>query len=387
MRLTSILVAAMLAAVGLTSGWAVLSIRSAVIEMASASETLQTYAQLQRAVAGEAFAEASYRRAPGVAARARIDTALLEVTRAVGSVRAVGGEKDRAVLSYVTLTNARYVAELTEDLNNPRRLGDDRVAGPALDLIQRLLDGAIAGHRIQVTTARDRQLALTRTLIVVFPLVIGSSFLGLGLCWRILLRDQRLLSATAASNEHDSLHDALTGLANRRKFHGELAVALARTGADTTTVLFLDLDGFKEVNDSLGHDAGDQLLVAVGQTLTASVRGDLVARLGGDEFAILLQPGTHPEEVATRILAALTIPIPLEDHDPVTASASIGIASAPADGTEARDLLRSADAALYCAKQAGKGVWSRVQPAILGENAPRFSQRDPIGRARTVPQR
>lgn len=387
MRLSSIAVALLLVVVGLTSAWAVASIRSAVTEMATATTTLQAYALLQRAVAGEVFAEASYRRAPAATARARIETSIAEVDRAVGDVRAVSGPQDGAVLSFVTLTNSRYAAELTTDLDDPRTLRNDAVAGPALDSIQRLLDGAVAGHRAQVTAAKNRQLDLTRTLIVVFPLVIGASFLGLVQCWRILLRYQKDLHATAARNEHDSLHDALTGLPNRRMFQQELALALSGPAANTTTLLFLDLDGFKAVNDKLGHDAGDQFLVAIGQVLAKSVRGDLVARLGGDEFAVLLQPDTHPEQVAERILAALKLPVPLDHHAPVTPSMSIGIASAPVDGIDPRQLLRSADAALYAAKQAGKGVWSRVLAPAEEDPAPEFSQHDPLGRGRTVPRR
>ena len=368
MRLASIAVALVLAVVGLTSGWAVLSIRSAVTEMASATATLRAYSGLQRAVAGEAFAEAGYRRAPSRAARTRIDSSIADVTAAVARVRTVGSRKDRAVLSYVTLTNARYADELRIDLDDPQTRTDDRVAGPALDSIQSLLDGAVAGRRAQVDAARERQLALTRTLIIVFPVVIGASFIGLGLCWRVLLRDQQLLRKTAADHEYRSLHDPLTGLANRHLFSQELAIALSAptTGA---SVLFLDLDGFKVVNDSFGHDAGDQLLVTVAQRLTESVSGDLVARLGGDEFALLLRPGQRPEQVARRILTALTPPVMLDGHA-VAASTSIGIAIAPADGHEPRELMRSADDALYRAKAAGKGTWSRTRFAALDGQGP-----------------
>lgn len=364
MRLASIAVALVLAVVGVTCGWAVVSIRSSVIEMAAATSTLRQYSALQRAVAGEALAEAGYRRVPTPAARARIDIAIADVTAAVTSVQAIGTRKDRAVLSYVTLTNARYTAELLADLDDPRARTEDRVAGPALDSIQNLLDGAIAGRRAEVDAARERQLDLIRTLIIVFPVVIGASLIGLALCWRILVRDQRLLRSLSESHEHLSLHDPLTGLANRRMFAQELALVFEQP-VPVATVLFIDLDGFKSVNDRFGHDVGDQLLTIVAQRLTESVRGDLVARLGGDEFAVLLQPAEFPETVADRILAALAVPAELEGHV-VNPSGSIGIAVAPTDGAAPRALLRSADEALYLAKAAGKGCWAHPAESADG---------------------
>jgi len=392
MRATSIAFAVMLTAVSLTTGWTILSIRSAVSQMASATDTLQAYALLQRAVTGESFAEAGYHRAPSVVARARIDTSITAVTDAVSAVRAVSGRADAAVLSYVMLTNTRYATELRTDLDHPRAPTNDRVAGPALDSIQALLDGATDGYRARVTAARERQLALTRTLMVVCPLVIGVSFLGLGQCWRVLLRNQELLATTGQEHEHQSLHDPLTGLPNRRLFARDLTLALADPALETS-VLLLDLDGFKTINDTLGHDAGDQLLTAVAERLTESVRGDLVARLGGDEFAVLLKPGAHPEQVAERILTGLATPILIGGHA-VTAAVSIGIAVAPTDGRTPRELLLIADAALYAAKVAGKGCWSRA-PAPVPDGPlatseflmSEFLQRGPSTSTRPVPHR
>ena len=159
---------------------------------------------------------------------------------------------------------------------------------------------------------------------------------------------------------HQAFHDGLTGLANRALFTDRVEQALRRNSRDgaETAVIFLDLDAFKTVNDSLGHGVGDDLLREVANRLAASVRaGDTVARLGGDEFAVLLEQATgvieEAERVADRILAALRRPVRLRDQT-LVAMASVGIAVSDRSATAA-SLLRDADVAMYKAKAAGKG--------------------------------
>lgn len=160
--------------------------------------------------------------------------------------------------------------------------------------------------------------------------------------------------------EQQALHDALTGLPNRRLFLDRLGHALSRSHRHRrpVAVMFLDLDRFKLVNDSLGHEVGDQLLIMVAERLKACLRlGDTVARLGGDEFTLLIEEVTDeytPVEVAKRIVAVLEEPFKLADHD-LTITTSIGIAqSVGAEGNSA-DMLRNADIAMYRAKQNGAG--------------------------------
>jgi len=155
-------------------------------------------------------------------------------------------------------------------------------------------------------------------------------------------------------------YDPLTGLANRALFHREIGEVLQRcirTGADAA-LLLLDLDRFKEVNDSLGHAAGDELLTKVAHLISRTLRnGHFLSRLGGDEFAIILADGVTAataEAVAAEVLAAISGQIQL-DRGEVVIGTSIGIAMIPHDGTNVNDLLRNADLALYRAKEDGRG--------------------------------
>jgi diguanylate cyclase (GGDEF)-like protein len=160
---------------------------------------------------------------------------------------------------------------------------------------------------------------------------------------------------------YQALHDPLTGLANRTLFADRLARAIEGHERDGRRValLFIDLDDFKLVNDSLGHSAGDRALAIVGRRLASHIREtDVVARLGGDEFAILIEGDVEtPEAVGERILAAMRDPIAV-DGRLVAVSASVGVASSDAERPRLNPdaLLRRADAAMYAAKDLGKGA-------------------------------
>ncbi|MFI7601589.1 diguanylate cyclase domain-containing protein [Actinoplanes sp. NPDC049681] len=158
-------------------------------------------------------------------------------------------------------------------------------------------------------------------------------------------------------------HDALTGLPNRSHLmeRAELEVEAAMAAGDRIALLLLDLDGFKRVNDTVGHHAGDALLQAVGRRLQGALRDhDVVARLGGDEFAILLTrnpDGESAAAIAGRIHARLSRPYDIEGQK-IGVGASIGIALFPSDADDMTTLMRGADAAMYRAKRGGGGVCS-----------------------------
>jgi len=166
--------------------------------------------------------------------------------------------------------------------------------------------------------------------------------------------------------EHQAYHDSLTGLANRTLFIDRVDEALAKPDP-SVAVLFVDIDDFKTVNDTLGHTVGDQLLIAVAERLGHCVRpSDTVARFGGDEFAILLDRLDGPEDVvvvAERILASLSQRVPAGDEE-VSVGASVGIATNHAEATRAGELIRDADVAMYDAKQRGKGRWARFERSM-----------------------
>ena len=173
------------------------------------------------------------------------------------------------------------------------------------------------------------------------------------------------ISSRRAAEErirHMAHYDELTGLANRALFTAQLTHALSRAErwGKRLAVLFIDLDRFKNINDSLGHDVGDEVLREIGRRLVGTMRAaDLTARLGGDEFVILIEELEHPDrmpELCRKLLRTIEQPIVAANRE-FLLSASIGIASYPADGLDAQTLLKHADIAMYRAKEQGKNTF------------------------------
>ena len=195
--------------------------------------------------------------------------------------------------------------------------------------------------------------------------VVGGRRLSQGLL--VDTTDQKTLEAQLL---HDALHDPLTGLANRVLFadHVERALASRRRGRTQVALLFLDLDDFKVVNDTLGHRAGDRLLIEVARRLSEATRaGDIAARQGGDEFTVLLDRVHGVEDAvasAARLATALCRPIELEGLN-ISITVSMGIALASDENT-ADDLLAHADAAMYAAKAQGKARQAVFDPSMRG---------------------
>jgi diguanylate cyclase (GGDEF)-like protein len=222
-------------------------------------------------------------------------------------------------------------------------------------------------------------------------LLMGGSTLSLLLAIALFLlgtgraRAVRLVSEKTGELAFQALHDGLTGLPNRVLVMDRIGHALARSVrvAQPVALLFIDFDGFKSVNDTFGHGAGDQLLRAVGSRLGGLIRdADTVGRLGGDEFVVLLEPGEtrpSPELVAERILELLNQPIDLGAGIEVRLTASVGIAVGQRETTE--ELLRDADLALYSAKQAGKNRYVVFEDAMQDAIADRHALEIDLKRA------
>ncbi|MHB1592280.1 MAG: GGDEF domain-containing response regulator [Sulfuricella sp.] len=170
-----------------------------------------------------------------------------------------------------------------------------------------------------------------------------------------------------------ALHDTLTGLPNRRLLMDRLSLAIAHAHRNkrTMAVMYLDLDGFKQINDTLGHDAGDTLLSMVADHLVAAVRQeDTVARMGGDEFVIVLWELNHADDVAklaSKVIQAVSQPYRIQGRS-VSMTASAGISIYPTHGEEVETLMKSADLALYEAKRTGKNDY-RIAARPVGDSA------------------
>lgn len=170
---------------------------------------------------------------------------------------------------------------------------------------------------------------------------------------------------------HKATHDSLTGLPNRYYFEGRLnrAVRDAVEHDRQLAVFYLDSNGFKDINDTLGHAAGDAVLISVAARVKAQLRSeDIVARLGGDEFAVLINPLYDSEDafvIAENILASMSEPVTIPDGRTVQTSLSLGVAVYPTHGTTANLLLHSADEAMYTAKRNKQGSWQLAHPTVV----------------------
>ena len=186
----------------------------------------------------------------------------------------------------------------------------------------------------------------------------------------LVIRDMTNQRKAKARIEFLAMHDHLTQLPNRTYLRQRLdtALAMARRRSSSLAVLFIDLDNFKTVNDSLGHHVGDSLLRQVAQRITAAVRdSDMVSRLGGDEFVVVLSEVASSQDaalVAQKLLEAVSAPIDIEDHR-LSVSPSVGISLFPADGDNGDDLIRHADSAMYHAKESGRATYKFFVPELF----------------------
>ena len=256
-----------------------------------------------------------------------------------------------------------------------------------------VLSTAFAAHGLQqVQHALLGTMFVNNTPFTQLPLYSGfvdlllQSIIGLGMV-ACLLEDERESAQLAANEiEHLAYHDALTGLPNRPLFIDRLIVALAQANRAGTrlAVFFLDLDRFKDINDSLGHSVGDTLLKSVAERVRRCVReGDTVARFGGDEFTLLIPRIDHIEDaakIAQKIIETLKIPFFVADRE-LFVTTSIGVSIFPGDGPDPETLVRNADTAMYRAKEQGRDNYQLYAPAMNARAVERLGLENQLRKA------
>jgi diguanylate cyclase (GGDEF)-like protein len=321
------------------------------------------YGHAVNAIAAEESLERKYRLQPGPVPKAGHTAAGAFLEQAMRQVAVLGGSADRNLAKVVLREHSAYVAASAQlfqsvDRHDPVAVTnaiDSRSVDPVFGVMENQVYDAAKLHESKALSAAASVRGIGRfvllvdlaTLLAAIGLVVGGAV--------VVTRYQRDLHSESENNRYQALHDPLTDLPNRTLFQDRTGVALraaARSGA-TVAVLLLDLNRFKEVNDTLGHQYGDHLLLQVADRLRGSLRdSDSVARLGGDEFAILLPVSGWEQALAAtqRIGAALHDPFSMY-HIALDVDASIGIALAE-PGDDVETLLRHADVAMYEAKAA-----------------------------------
>ena len=342
----------------------------------------EAYNRAHDAVAAEESLERKYRLEPSPGVRARHRTAADQLQVALTDVYERGTADDRALVGTLRVLHAGYVTAIQRmfvavDAGQAAKVLriDNNEVDPAFEKISGLVQEATDAHARTAATALRR---LHRVEGIVFGTTIAGFAVGLALLAAftvVAVGYQRALVRQAEDSRHRALHDSLTGLPNRVLLNDRLTQALAdarRTGTGVA-VMLLDLDRFKMVNDTLGHQYGDELLRQVAGRTSATVRpADTVARLSGDEFAVLLPGSDGPAAMALagRLLGEVHRSFVI-DEVTVDVEASVGVALAPAHADTADTVLRCADIAMYAAKDTKTGA-VLYRPEMHTEDASRL---------------
>ncbi len=391
-QLAGALLVLVLLAVSVFAVWSSQATSRASTQAVLANGLSEDYARAASAVAGEESLERKYRLEPGPTVQAMYDTAAKNFVDALGQVRRDGDAADRAFVAgtltrhYAYLRASDRLFRATDRRDTAVALEiDDGEADPSFVALQQAVVGA-AGAKHDLALGRLAHLqGLESTTRQLTPLVFLAG-LGLAALLASVSRGhRRQLAAERAKAVHESLHDALTGLANRALLaerFGRALAADARTGT-ATGLLLIDLDRFKEINDTFGHHYGDELLSQVGPRLAAVLRDvDTVARLGGDEFAVML-PDVGSVNAATavagKLRTALDSPFRVSGVD-LDVEASIGVVLSGEHGTDSTTLLQRADIAMYVAKSQNLGVFA-YSPDVDGHSPAKLALLGDLRRA------
>jgi diguanylate cyclase (GGDEF)-like protein len=344
--------------------WASQTSAHAARETAAANRLAADYLTAAQAIGSEESLERRYRLSPSRDSRAAHAAAARTVITALTRVRDEGQLTDARSVQAVLRTHARYLVVTDKVFAAVDRGDTDLVvrlesteADPLFSYVQDTVDRAANQHQAdaQAELAALRGTSTTLAEGVALVLLVGLT-MALMLT-AVLRRYRRDLDAERAQTIHDSLHDSLTGLPNRQLLTERLDAAAA-SGVRVGLVL-IDLDRFKEINDTLGHGWGDELLTHIGPRLMATVRAtDTVARLGGDEFAILLPEVTGLDDVmgvAEKLRLATEMPLRIAGAD-LSVEASAGVVISGEHGDDAQILLQRAEVAMYVAKSRKRGL-------------------------------
>ncbi|HZV26290.1 MAG TPA: diguanylate cyclase [Acidothermaceae bacterium] len=373
------------------SGFAVWSSHATAVaarNAALANRLSDAYVRADSAVAAEESLERKYRLEPSSAVRARYDASAASFVTAMHDVDADGGAGDSILAAKVLAQQAGYL-EAMDRMFAQVDLGDTAavltIDGGEVDPLFGAIESEVSLRSAEEHAHALDQLANSQHLDTLTSRLTPAVF-GLGLLFVALLAGagrgyRRMLRAERAGAVEHSLHDPLTGLANRALLTDRLEAALqAATGSGAVTgLLLIDLDRFKEINDTFGHKYGDQLLIQIGRRFAAVVGdADTVARIGGDEFAVLLpniKDLAAANEIAENLQRALESSLNVEGVE-LDVDASIGLVLSGEHGTDATTLLQHADVAMYVAKTRNVGIfaysrevddYSPVRLALLGD--------------------
>ena len=370
------LVLLLLAAV---SVWGVQRTQDATRVAARAGKEASLFNSARFDVASEEALERGYEISPDAGVRAQFTATATGLASLLRQIRTSGSSSDRSIAGTVLDEQARYLVlagqlfAAVDAGNGALTFALDEEALPRVHVIEGLIFGVAATHAHQAQAAlaalRQDESSVLQGSLAAFA--IGVCLLVL--CCLVLVNVRRRLERQAALTRHQSLHDALTGLPNRLllRDHAEREIAAARRSGECVGMLLLDLDRFKDINDTLGHHQGDALLRGVALRLASAARDvDSVVRLGGDEFAVLLPHLRDPEtamDVAEAMLQSLRRPFAL-DELVLEVDASIGVAVAT-HGADVDTLLQHADIAMYVAKETHTGAI--LYAPELDSNSPR----------------
>jgi diguanylate cyclase (GGDEF)-like protein len=387
-RIATGVLATVVIGLGSFAVWSSQATNAASDQAVAASDLSDDYSAAASAVAAEESLERKYRLEPGPEVRDRYDHAAAALVTSLGDVKRDGDTTDVALVTrvmalhvdYLSAIDAMFTAVDHNDTATALAIDGAEVDPKFAAIESAVTDAAAAKHEFALAQLAHLQRleALTRKLT---PLLFLAGLLLAVVVGSITRRHRRSLLVERQRALHDSLHDALTGLPNRTllaEWFGQSLQTAARAGT-STGLLLIDLDRFKDINDTFGHRLGDDLLTQIGPRLTAVLRDvDTVARLGGDEFAVLV-PDVGDEAAATAVAlslrSALAEPFRVDGVD-LDIEASIGVVVSGEHGLDADVLLQRADIAMYVAKTTDIGVFAYdpatdehtpAKVALLGE--------------------